>query len=176
MFKIATGGSRARRLPGRPADVQVKIYGKGGSTVVKEHEHMLKYHRSEVDAFEPDILCMQIGANDVGKVDPTVIAEAVIAEAIHHLSKGVKHILIRLLVRRHPPAVTPAYARHYSKVNEVISRMCYLTKSLTFVKHPNILSSRAKYLKDGCHFNGCGNKLFAKSWREAITKLLKSPY
>lgn len=147
----------------------VQFYGIGGRTLTK----LRQFDLSLVAQFEPTILLLEIGSNDLSNpgLEATDLATNIFRLAQQlHFSYRVSHIIVsQILPRRSPPQIFPPYNTKVKQLNRSLHHLFKATPFATFWLHPRILHSSTRILlRDGIHLNFAGNHILYHSYQKAI--------
>ena len=161
----------------------ISFNGKRGGKV----QHLKSVLLPDAEKFHPEIIFIQIGANDLCKseVVPDYLADEIVgmAEAAIMNIEEVKYVVIGGLIRRtqrNPCYFSldmslERYNERISQTNELLElkvKECYFSENLRFWKHRGF-SKEVDWLSkmdaDGVHLNDLGLLKFANSVKNAIT-------
>lgn len=149
----------------------VQFHGIGGRTVTK----LRQFDLSAVTAFNPNVLILEIGSNDLCNAK-TNVADLTVnifqLVQLFHFRFSVDHIIVsQILPRRHPPRLFPSYNARVFKLNRSLSHLCRSVPFATFWFHRSIFKSKQSvFLLDGVHLNSKGNHLLYHSYQKALLR------
>lgn len=149
----------------------VQFHGIGGRTVTK----LRQFDLSAVAEFNPNVLILEIGSNDLCNAKASVADLAVdIFQLIQllHFRFSVEHVIVsQILHRSHPPRLFPSYNARVCKLNRSLSHLCRSVPFATFWFHHSIFKSQQSVLlPDGVHLNPNGNHLLYHSYQKALMR------
>ena len=145
-----------------------KWYGIGGRTVAKTIEHDLHV----VASFAPDIVILQLGTNDLSRLDPLVVGSSI-------------EDLVRILYDKYNVKIVCVCQTLYREADPAFNaRVRALTKYLkTFLEplpysffsgHRGFWNTAQRFLaRDGVHLNEQGQYKLFRSLRGAVLKSLR---
>ena len=149
---------------------EVRIQGVNGGMVNSMYRYV-----TDVYQFQPQVVFLQIGSNDIGMVDNTV---DVVYLAIEHLievllSLNVKHVMVGLLFQRERVLFKRGLtlAQYNNRVYLLNCRLHQLQcpQFMTFWVHRGLQYPGCSVLdRHGVHLNEEGNRRLVKSVRGAI--------
>lgn len=159
-----------------PQVAQVRCIGWGGSTIATPHKNL--WHRVrdiERQRPIPDLVCIQVGANDIGKASPEEIVAEIEVLVKHLFSLGVHQVNVGLLCPRFHRALhrCPDFNHLADHVNFLLKRMCSTDTRLRYILHKGTKhSKRNLVIEDGCHWNDYGSMLFFRSWQREMANFV----
>lgn len=145
----------------------MKWHGIGGRTIAK----VLAYDLHVVESFQPHLVILELGTNDLSHLDPTTVGSSLedLAQVLHS-RYGVQRVVVcQTLFRDKAPEFnnTVTLLNKYSEV--VIPSLPYAN----FWKHRSLWnSSKGIYAKDGVHLSAFGQLKLYRSIRGAVLQSL----
>ena len=146
-------------------DCEISFIGRGGMTIAR-----LRHRADEILSRRPDVVLLEIGTNDIARINPIRLADEVFEFANLLTTGGVRHVIISQVFFRMAGRYHVA-ADFNDRVVVYNERMRELTRSsavVDFWRHRGIWARWQDLLVDGVHFTVEGNRLYFKSVRGAI--------
>lgn len=159
-----------------PVGPVIQFHGIGGRTPLK----LRQFDLSAVSKFQPTIVILEIGSNDLCDANTNVPS---LANSIFQLVQllrlqfSVTHIIVsQILPRAKPPSRVPQYNSRVSQLNRCLFHLLRNVSFATLWFHFPILRARQSvFLRDGIHLNHHGNHLLYHSYQKAILNYLGRP-
>ena len=159
--------------------VQVSVYGVGGRTVRKTGA----FDMGIVDSFEPDIVVLTVGGNDLAFSEhwgrPEVVGHSLLllAERLHE-EFDVARVVVPSLGPRFKPYGNWSYPDDYLKKVDICNQ--YLQVVLDDAQFASFWNNNKHFQwgqhlfnPDGVHFNSTGQKLWYKSLRGSLVQAFR---
>ena len=152
---------------------QVYMQGVGGRTVQKLRE----YDMFDVEKVRPDIVILEIGANDLAKISPELVGSAIddlVDYLMHHRGVrvvGVCQVIGRRLVNK--GLEDDSFNRKAAILNQYLSVVLAQRSGVFLWQHKELAKRPNFLLRDGVHLNTAGEYHLYRSYRGAILKAIK---
>lgn len=165
-----------------PAQFMIQYSGRSGANVEK-----LRSDLEIVADFEPTVIVLQIGTNDLCNSFKSIedVAGSIFALAEHLACKyHVQRVVIMQILHRLPPGRpvrhivdTAWFNERVDAVNSLIARMVVYHRNITYWKHKGLFDASCLQEAldlDGTHLNEtCGYPKYFKNIRAAIVSMKK---
>lgn len=154
----------------------VYIEGHPGLTYVRIFTNEAHYF-SKLQAHSFDILCIDMGTNDLSAVDgtPKVVVDNTIKFLENLQAKGIRPKCIMLLSVIRRSRITRSGQVSITTFNNRVRRYNGLLSRTLAIRFPDVglypqrKIDNAKYLIDGCHLNAEGMIKYGRGLKDAIT-------
>ena len=170
-------GFDARAAPdfGLGGTAEIRMHGVGGRTVQK----VTALDLSNVSAFAPDVVLLELGTNDLASVVPEVVGSQI--EDLVQLLLATYSVRLVIWCQVTPRATTKRNQCHNSKFNEKAALLNQYTRVVLEPvyraicwKHKGFSTPAVPpFLADGVHFNRRGQYALYRSYRGAILHALR---
>ena len=151
---------------------QAEILGYGGLKVGS----YIKKFSSKIHSFQPQVVIVDIGTNDLGQVRPETVGSQIEELATWlHREKGVEQVIVGEVCQRFKVRGDLAeFNKHVDLLNNYLSVVIGDLEYARFWVHKG-LQQGMYFLEDGVHLNEAGNKKLWRSWRGAVIQAKKGP-
>lgn len=153
----------------------VQFHGVGGRTVPK----LRQFDLFAVAAFEPTLLILEIGSNDLTDTHiniPDLAANIFQLVQFLHFNFSVDYLIVsQILPRITAPPLSPCYNVRVTQLNRSLFHLLKNVPFATFWFHFSLTRSRQNlFLPDGVHLNCLGNHLLYRSYQKALLRYFSS--
>ena len=144
-----------------------KWHGVGGRTVAKT----MQYDLPVVASFAPDIVILQLGTNDLSRLDPLVVGSAIEElVTILHDTYNVKLVCVCQTLL----GSNPVFNARVRALNSYVKTFLEALPYSFFWGHRGFWNSSQRFLaRDGVHLNRQGQYKFFRSLRGAVLRSLR---
>ena len=146
-----------------------KWHGVGGRTVAKT----IKSDLHVIESFAPDIVVLQLGTNDLSRLDPLVVGSAIEdLVRILHDSHNVKLVCVCQTIYR---GSDPAFNVRVRALTKFLKILLEPLPYSFFWGHRGFWNTTQRFLaRDGVHLNRLGQYKLYRSLRGAVLKSLRT--